>query len=58
MTLGDELDQITARIAELESTHDKVKRLNEWWRKHNTTKGFPGISDAAAERMPLCQTIR
>lgn len=46
----DALEQIAARIAELEAEQTEAKRLNAWWRKHKSMKGCPGLSDASAER--------
>lgn len=47
----DAVEQLEKRIAELEERRDQWKALNAYWRKHKTTKGFPGLSDEAAERM-------
>ena len=45
------IDQLKARIAELEKDRDENKRLNAWWRKHGTMRGCPGISEEAAAKI-------
>lgn len=46
----DAVEQLQARIAELETKRDEWKRLNAWWRKHKTMQGCPGLSEAEAAR--------
>lgn len=46
----DAVEKLEAKLAKLQAAQEKDKALNVYYRKHKTVKGFPGISDAEANR--------
>ena len=47
----DAIEQLEAKVEQLESERAAMKALNAYWRKHKTCKGFPGMSDETAARL-------
>lgn len=45
------LEQLRARLAEQKSTHEEMKRKNQYYRKNGTMKGYPDMVDEEAERI-------
>ena len=46
----DAVEKLEAKLAKLQAAQEEDKNLNAYYRKHKTVKGFPGISDAEADR--------
>lgn len=45
------LEKLTARLEYLQKSQEDMKAINAYYRKHKTTKGFPGISDETAAKI-------
>lgn len=45
------IDKLTERLADLEDSHDLMKRVNAHYRKHGTCRGCEGLSDELADKV-------
>jgi hypothetical protein len=47
----DAVEQLEAKVVELRAEQERDKALNQWWRKHKTMVGYPGMNDVTAARI-------
>ena len=51
---GDDPEAVSryrAKLEELQTSQERMKSVNAYWRKHGTLKGYPGLSDGAAAEL-------
>ena len=45
------LEKLTEKLEKLTKYHETMKKMNVYYRKNNTVKGFEGLTDAAAQKI-------